>query len=51
MLFLRFTAIQRRAIGKGMEPFNIDKGRVAQKFSKPEIRLILLLFGLQTKKT
>jgi hypothetical protein len=51
MLFLRFTATQRRVIERGMEPTNIDKGKVAQKNSKPEIRLNLLLFGVQIKKT
>jgi hypothetical protein len=43
--------MQRRVIGKGLESVNIDKGRVAQKISKPEIRLNLLLFGVQIKKT
>jgi hypothetical protein len=44
--------MQRRVIGKGMEPINIDKVREwHKKNSKPEIKLNLLLFGAQIKET
>jgi len=49
MLFLRFAAMQRRVIEKGMEPIDVDKSRVVQELSKSEIGLNLLLLGLQIK--
>jgi len=36
---------------KGMEPTDVDKGRVAQYISKPEIALNLLLLGSQIEKS
>jgi hypothetical protein len=44
--------MQRHVIGKGIEPINIDKGRMAQQFLKPKIiRLNVLLFGVEIKET
>ena len=41
----------KEVIGKGVEPIAVDKSKVAQKISKPEIGLNMLLLGLQIKKS